>query len=248
MPLTGTLKGTLLIRIDSPASYNFRMSVLRAVPIAFILTMLLAAQQTISFPTKDGGQLCGNLYGQGDRAVILAHGGRFNKESWKEQAQVLATKGFRILAIDFRGFGCSTGPGQADFFSAPFPNDVLAAVGYLKSDGAKTVSVVGGSFGGAAAGDASIMGALGEIDRIVFLGAAPNLPAEKLKSRALYIVAREDRSGDGLRLPGIRTQYDKTPQPKELIILDGSAHAQFLFQTDQNDRVMHEIERFLSIP
>jgi pimeloyl-ACP methyl ester carboxylesterase len=111
--------------------------VLRAVPIAFILTMLAAAQQTVSFPTKD--------------AVILAPGGRFNKESWKEQAQVLATKGFRILAIDFRGFGCSTGPGQADFFSAPFPNDVLAAVGYLKSHGAKTVSVAGASFGGGAA-------------------------------------------------------------------------------------------------
>ena len=125
---------------------------------------------------------------------------------------------------------------------------MLAAVGYLKSHGAKTVSVVGGSFGGAAAGDASIMGAPGEIDRIVFLGAAPNLPAEKLKSRALYIVAREDRSGDGLRLPGIRAQYEKTSQPKELIILDGSAHAQFLFQTDQNKRLMHEIERFLSTP
>jgi pimeloyl-ACP methyl ester carboxylesterase len=192
--------------------------------------------------------VCGDLYGQGDRAVVLAHGGQFKKESWKEQAQVLATKGFRILAIDFRGFGCSTGPGQADFFSAPFPNDVLAAVDYLKAHGAKTVSVVGGSFGGSAAGDASILGAPGEIDRIVFLGAAPNLPAEKLKSRALYIVAREDRSGDGLRLPGIRAQYEKTPQPKKLIILDGSAHAQFLFQTDQKDGVMHEMERFLSMP
>ena len=141
---------------SEPASYNFRMSVLRAVPLAFIVTMLATAQQTISFPTEDGGQVCGDLYGQGDRAVVLAHGGRFNKESWHEQEQALATKGFRILAIDFRGFGCSTGPGQADFFSAPFPNDVLAAVGYLKSHGAKTVSVVGGSFGCAAAGDASI--------------------------------------------------------------------------------------------
>lgn len=224
------------------------MELLRAVPLVFILTMLAAAQQTVSFPTKDGGQVCGDLYGQGNRAVVLAHGGQFKKESWKEQAQVLATKGFLILAIDFRGFGCSTGPGQADFFSAPFPNDVLAAVDYLKSHGAKTVSVVGGSFGGSAAGDASIQGAPGEIDRIVFLGAAPNLSAEKLKSRALYIVAREDRSGDGLRLPGIRAQYEKTPQPKELIILDGSAHAQFLFQTDQKDRVMREMERFLSMP
>jgi hypothetical protein len=30
--------------------------------------------------------------------------------------------------------------------------------------------------------------------------------------------------------------------------VDGSAHAQFLFQTDQGARVMHEILRFLSAP
>jgi hypothetical protein len=34
--------------------------------------------------------------------------------------------------------------------------------------------------------------------------------------------------------------------PKALIILDGSAHAQFLFQTDQGERVMREILHFLS--
>jgi pimeloyl-ACP methyl ester carboxylesterase len=208
----------------------------------------VAAVQTISFPTEDGGRVCADLYGQGTHAVVLAHGGRFNKESWREQAQVLAAEGFRVLAIDFRGFGCSTGPGQANFDNAPFENDVIAAVHYLKAHGAKSVSVVGGSFGGAAAGDASIKSPPGEIDRIVFLGSAPNLSAEKLKSRSLFIVAREDRSGSGARLPGIRAQYERAPQPKELIVLDGSAHAQFLFQTDQNTRVMHEIVRFLSTP
>jgi pimeloyl-ACP methyl ester carboxylesterase len=80
------------------------------------------------------------------------------------------------LAIDFRGFGCSTGPGQSDFDNAPFGNDVLAAVRYLKAHGAKTVPVVGGSFGGGAA-DAGMKSAPGEIERIVFLGAAPNLSA-----------------------------------------------------------------------
>jgi pimeloyl-ACP methyl ester carboxylesterase len=224
------------------------MSALRILAFAFFFATLAAAQQTISFPTQDGGRICADLYGQGTRAVVLAHGGRFNKESWREQAQELASKGFRTLAIDFRGFGCSTGPGQSDFDHAPFANDVLAAVRYMKANGAQTVSVVGGSFGGSAAGDASIESAPGEIDRIVFLGAAPNLPAEKLQSRALFIVAREDRNDSGPRLPGIRAQYEKAPQPKELIVLDGSAHAQFLFQTDQNARVMHEIVRFLSMP
>lgn len=78
----------------------------------------------------------------------------------------------------------------------------------------KTVSAVRGSFGGGAAGDASVKSAPGEIDPIVLLGGAPNLPAEKLKSRALYIVARDDANDAGLRLPGIRAQYEKTPGRK----------------------------------
>src|SRR3984957_1780304 len=217
------------------------------IPLALALTTT-AAVQTISFPTEDGGRVCADLYGQGPRAVVLAHGGRFNKESWREQAQILAADGFRILAIDFRGFGCSTGPGQANFDKAPFENDVIAAVRYLKAHGAHSVSVVGGSFGGAAAGDASIKSPPGEIDRIVFLGAAPNLSAEKLKSRSLFIVAHDDANDAGPRLSGIRAQYEKAPQPKELIVVDGSAHPRFFFQTEQGDRVMHEIVRFLSAP
>ena len=141
----------------------------------------------------------------------------------------------------------SRGP-QADFQNPPFDNDVLAAVRYLKTQGAKTVSVVGGSFGAGAAGDASIKSAPGEIDRIVFLVAAPNLPAEKLKSRSLFITARDDANAAGPRLPGIRAQFERAPEPKELLVLDGSAHAQFLFQTDQSARVMKEIVRFLSEP
>ena len=215
---------------------------------AFALTNLAAAQQTTSFPTEDGGLIYADLYGAGARAVVLAHGGQFNKESWHDQAQALAASGFQVLAIDFRGYGRSHGPGQADLYSAPLHYDVLAAVRYLKARGAKTVSVVGASLGGGAAGDASIKSAPGEIDRIVFLGAAPSLPADKLKSRALFIVARNDANESGPRLPGIRAQFEKAPEPKDFIVLNGSAHAQFLFQTDQRDRVMREILRFLSAP
>ena len=228
--------------------YNAGMCILRTVLFALAMSMLTSAQQSISFPVEDGGRVCADLYGQGPRAVLLAHGGRFNKESWRAQANVLVSQGFRVLAIDFRGFGCSTGPRQADHDDPHFENDILAAVRYLKTHGAKAVSVVGGSFGGAAAGDASIRSTPGEIDRIVLLGAEPNLSAEKLKSRVLFMVAREDANAAGLRLPGIRAQFEKAPGPKELIVLDGSAHAQFLFQTDQSARVMHEILRFLSAP
>lgn len=228
--------------------YNRGMFIPRTVFVALIVSTAAAAQQTVSFPTEDGGRVCADMYGAGTRAVVLAHGGRFTKESWREQAGVLASNGFEVLAIDFRGFGCSSGPGEKDFDHAPFENDVLAAVHYLKTRGAKTVSVIGGSFGAQAAGDASIKSAPGDIDRVVFLAGAPSLSAEKLKSRSLFIVARDDANEAGPRLPGIRAQYERAPQPKKLIVLNGSAHAQFLFQTKQGDRIMHEILRFLSMP
>jgi pimeloyl-ACP methyl ester carboxylesterase len=213
--------------------------------IAFSAVSALA-QNLISFPTEDGAIISANLYGSSPRALLLVHGGRFTKESWAPQVPQFLSAGYEVLAIDLRNFGHSRGPGGPEPSDAQLATDVLTAVRYLHTHGAKSVSIVGGSMGGSAAGDASINSRSGEIDRIVMLGAAPNLPADKLKSPALFLVARDDTSGDGPRLPGIRAQYEKTPQPKKLIILDGSAHAQFLFQTDQADRVMREILSWLN--
>jgi pimeloyl-ACP methyl ester carboxylesterase len=222
------------------------MPTLRIMPAVVACACLLSAQDHVSFPTQDGGLIFADVYGAGDRGVVLAHGGQFNKESWEKQARILAANGFRVLAFDFRGFGQSRGPGQADLFTAPVQLDVLAAVRYLRKSGAKTVSVVGGSFGGSAAADAAIQADPGEIDRVVLLAAGPGSQPEKFCVPKLLIIARDDANDDGPRLPKIRAEWQKVPEPKELIILDGSAHAQFLFETDQGDRVMREMLRFLS--
>jgi alpha-beta hydrolase superfamily lysophospholipase len=116
----------------------------------------------------------------------------------------LAKAGFRFLAFDFRGFGKSHGPGDSDMFTAPVQLDVLAAVRYLRSKGAKTVAVMGGSFGGAAAADASIAARTGEISQLILLAAEGNGPAERIKAPLLIIVAQDDANADGLRLPHIR--------------------------------------------
>ncbi len=81
--------------------------------IAALLVVAPAAAQTaVSFPTDDGGLVYADVYGEGDRAVVLAHGGQFNKESWKKQAETLVAAKFRVLALDFRGYGKSKGPGR----------------------------------------------------------------------------------------------------------------------------------------
>ncbi len=225
-----------------------RFSVCLGLSLAF--PCLVLAQQAVTFPLlNQATQVQADLYGAGTRAVVLAHGGRFHKESWNKQAQTLANSGFMVLAIAFRGDDLNPdgSPGSSGS-TADNRADVLAAVSYLHQKGAKTVSAVGASLGGDAVGEANAKSAPGHINRIVFLGSAGGDAPEKLTGRKLFIIARQDRSGSGLRLPEVSSHYARAPQPKRLVILEGSAHAQYLFDTDQGPRVMKEIVRFLSEP
>jgi len=208
---------------------------------ALMVTGLTAAPREVSFPTADGGVIRADLYGAGGRGVVLAHGARFDKASWGKQAEVLAKAGFGILAIDFRGYGQSRGGDQSAPGSGEKYEDILAAVRYLRENGAKTVSVIGASMGGGAAANAAIHARPGEIDRLVLLAPVPVAEPERLTGSKLFVVSR----GDALAAK-VQGQFEKAPQPKELLILDGSAHAQFLFETDQGERLMKKILEFLS--
>lgn len=201
----------------------------------------------VSFATEDGGTIYGNLYGKGKHAVVLVHGGRFNKESWAKQAPELVKAGFRVLAIDLRGYGKSTGPGQQGIFSAPLHLDVLAAVRYLRSNGAKSVGLLGGSLGGGAAGDAVAHAKPGEISRLATLaGFWSHKRGEDINVPLLVIMTREDANAGGPRLPGIQREFDKVPaKKKELVILEGNAHAQFMFDTEHSAVIMKKVIKFL---
>jgi len=67
---------------------------------------------------------------------------------------------------------------------------VRAAVRYLKQPGAKSVSIVGGSFGGSAAGDALIRSASGEIDRLDYMGGPEPPGAEPEIAKRVHRRAR----------------------------------------------------------
>ena len=139
-----------------PAIPN-RRTVLGAIFTAVALASISSAQQLVSFPTLDGGIVYADLYGKGDRAVVLAHGGGrppFNKASWEKQARILEQAGFRVLAIDFRGRGQSRGGTLLPAGDDGYHFDVLAAVRYLRANAAKLgidpdkIGTMGGSAGG----------------------------------------------------------------------------------------------------
>src|SRR3954469_10566007 len=131
-----------------------------------IVMAATAAAGEVHFEAPDGGVVYADVYGAGPRAVVLAHGARFDKASWKKEATELAAAGYRVVAIDFRGYGKSKGgansqPGMADMYL-----DVLAAVRYLRANGATSVAVIGASMGGGASANAVVKGKPGEIDRL----------------------------------------------------------------------------------
>jgi len=207
----------------------------RIVVLALALAATAAAQQTIPVPTPDGGLIYADVYGTGARGVVLAHGGRFDRKSWQKQAQILVHAGFRALAIDYRN------PEEVRQF------DILGAIHYLRNSGVSSVSVIGASMGGDYAAEAAQAEPVA-IDRLVLLASGAYTPVTKMKGPKLFILARDDANAAGPRLPKIQAQFDQAAPPKNLILLDGSAHAQFLFDTDQGERLMREILRFLTAP
>lgn len=208
------------------------------------------AQRRVTFPLVSGtGVVAGDVYGSGAGNVrgglVLAHGGQFDEKSWKPQAEEFARAGFLVLAVRFRGDkfnadGSPSGEGSDKDNTA----DVMAAAAYLRKMGAKTVDAIGGSLGGDAVGDADEESP-GMFDRVVIMGAWGGDAPEKLTGRKLFLVARDDRDDEALRLPGIEAHFKRAPEPKKLVVVDGSAHAQFLFATDEGPRVMGVIMGFL---
>lgn len=172
-----------------------------AMGLAFVLFAASAcAQRLVSIPVAGtAAHIEADLYGSGDRAVLLAHGGRFHKESWRAQAQQLAANGFLVLAIAFRGDGFnSDGTPAAMGSDEDNATDVFAAANYLHSLNLKSIAAIGASLGGDAVGNAQARSAV--FDRMVFLGSEGGNAPEKLAGSKLYLVARDDASGSGPRL------------------------------------------------
>ncbi len=205
--------------------------------VGLMTTLEGAELREVSFTAADGAVIYANEYGAGERAVVLAHGMVFDKESWDAQARALAADGFRVLAIDFRGYGKSKGPGGRQSLH----EDVLGALRYLRESGATSVSLVGASMGGGAVGRAAAGVRPGEVDRVILLAAVPIEHPERMQGRKLFLATK----GDGL-YDRVVEQYEKAKEPKRLETLAGEAHAQHIFRTDQGPRLLELMRGWLT--
>ena len=187
--------------------------------------------EEITYTTADGGTIFGNQYGDGPHAVLLAHGAIFDKESWDDFARVLSARDYRALAIDFRGYGESTGGSARNGLF----QDVVAGIRYLRDAGAQRVSVIGASMGGGAVAQASTVVEPDEIDKLILLAAVPIALPERIQGDKLFIVSR----GDSMR-NSVESQFQRAGDPKELTVLSGSDHAQHIFRSRRRGEELTE--------
>lgn len=182
--------------------------------------------KAVEMRASDGETLTGKLYGDGETGLVLCHGRAYTKgaDSFASEAQWLASKGIRCLALSFRGY-----PGDAPAASMEGQDlDVLAAFDRLAEAGAKRITVLGSSMGGFAA-----LKALKQLSEkpqfagIVVLSAFSQESLRGIGGRKLFVVAEDDRR---LLTPVLRTFLTATG-PKHCIVYPRGGHGQQLFQT-----------------
>jgi pimeloyl-ACP methyl ester carboxylesterase len=103
----------------------------------------------VSFKAADGVSLRGITTGKGKLGLVLGHQVSSSSCEWYDMAKVFATHGYRVLALDFRGFGMSPVPAPPKSTTA-LAADVGGAATELRRLGVKRVVAIGSSMGGTA--------------------------------------------------------------------------------------------------
>lgn len=159
------------------------------------------------------------VWGEGGRGVVLAHGAAYDAASWREQAERLAENGVAALAVEDTS-----------------AQSVTEAAGYLKEErGVRDVTLIGAS-----AGTSGVLGAAEEdpglADGVILLSGTGDVSG--LGEYPKLFVASE---GEGLA-GEVRDMAEEAPGSRnDALILQGDAHAQAIFETDQGDELMQVI-------
>ncbi len=162
-----------------------------------------------------------------------------DQTGWFSFAGELATRGYRVLTFDFRGYGESDGQKKIDRID----RDLGAALEFVRRQQPRRVILLGASMGGTAA----IMVAGREpVDGVIALSAPiqfRGLDAEgqRLSAPALFIAAEQD---DDNQLSA-RRLYEQTKGDRSIDIVPGSSHGMGLLKGSQSSAVRTDIFTFL---
>jgi pimeloyl-ACP methyl ester carboxylesterase len=220
-----------------------------------IRSQALASSTAVTFRTGDGVELAGRLFGPGDAAVgvVFAHMLPADQSAWFELAADVGAMGYRALTFDFRGYcpggdaGCSQGSKEVD----AAPQDLRAALEYLRGLGVDRVALVGASMGGTAAlvvaaaeGDAiGAVVTLSAPQQLLGLVAGPDV-LQLVTAAKLFIAGNGDPTGSA---NAAQAFYDESLQPKRYEVVTSDDHGTDLLSGNQGQQVHDLITAWLRL-
>lgn len=109
----------------------------------------MTAPTTARFPVADALTLVADEWNRGHSrpdqpTILMLHGGGQNRFSWKSTGQLLADRGFHVVALDARGHGDSDRAPDGEYTINALARDVHAVLGQI----GRPVVLIGASMGG----------------------------------------------------------------------------------------------------
>ncbi|HET9673066.1 MAG TPA: alpha/beta fold hydrolase [Actinomycetota bacterium] len=207
----------------------------------------------ITFPSEDGVALAGRLFGSGEShaGVVLAHMYPADQRSWFTFAERLASRGYRVLTFDFRGYcpggegGCSEGERRP----AETWRDVLGAIEALRDEGGVTeIALIGASMGGTASLVAASREGV-EVGAVITLSAPVSFEGleatpdvlSRVSAAKLFVAGHEDVGA----AEAVTALYEQSVQPKRPVILTTGDHGTDILSGNQGANASNEILAWL---
>jgi dienelactone hydrolase len=214
--------------------------------LAFALSMTFTAglsaevqKKDVDIKAPDGVTLKGTYFSAGrpGPAMLLLHQCNMDRHAWDGLAEDLASNGFQVLTIDFRGFGesggsKSTDPSERAAARQKWPADVDAAFAYLtkqKGVDQSRIAVGGASCGVTQSSD--LAARHHEIRALLLLsGMASDAAKAYLASNASLPVFGAASEGDTGAAKGIQEAVAASKDPKSMVkIYAGTEHGVPMF-------------------
>jgi pimeloyl-ACP methyl ester carboxylesterase len=203
------------------------------------------------FYAADGTKLVGHRFGKGTTGVILAHQSEGDLCDWLPYARRLASRGYFVFPVDFRGYGFSqVRTGAA---ANRFPADLAAATKALRKLGKQKIFLVGASMGGIASLVAGV-NVRPAVDGVVSISAPARFrgmdalkTAPRLQVPVLYLAAAgDDNAGYDFSQDAEALHAATATASKRLEVLPGTLHGIALMAGSARAKTV--VEEFLRSP
>jgi predicted alpha/beta-hydrolase family hydrolase len=196
---------------------------------------LVAMSEPVGFRTDDGLRIEGRVFGDGDTGVVLSHMSGGDQTQWWPLAGTLADEGYLTLTYNRRG-SCPEGDAGCSDDGEEFSGwrDVVAAVGFLRDEGADGV-VIGGASVGASESMYVAEEGLADVDGVVWVAGVDFYGDTTLvdglsavREPKLFLAGKDDDDLGELAAEMQRV----APPPKDLVLLDTGEHGTDILSYD----------------